>query len=182
MTGIEQGLVPISFAKTPSERAEEQRLLHVALSRAGLELRCSWARNRGRQRRPSPWLEIVEHLVASDRTRALRPPPDKRSGLAAAKAALNAHAPLTKADAQLLADLKEWRRNVARAHDLPAFTIFNDKTLTAIASVRPLTRAALLDVSGVGPAKLDRHGSDVIEIVQRHGITTQAPAAPALPQ
>ena len=186
VTGLEQGLVPISFAKTPPERAEEQRLLHVGLSRAGQELHCSWARQRGgRSRRPSPWLETVEAVIAGTRPSSLRTGLDKRSGLASAKAALRAGAsknsagiPLTKADAQLLADLKEWRRNVARAHDLPAFTIFNDRTLIAIATDRPMTRSALLDVNGVGPAKLDRHGQAVLDIVNRHGIANNPGSPP----
>lgn len=174
VTGLEQGLVPISFAKTPSERAEEQRLLHVALSRAGQALHCSWVRQRaGRNRKPSPWLETVEAVIAGKQPVGLRSVTDKKTGLAAAKQALkastvNAANALTKADAQLLADLKEWRRNVARAHDLPAFTIFNDRTLVAIAAARPTTRTALLDISGVGPAKLDRHGDEVLAIVGHH--------------
>ena len=172
VTGLEQGLVPISFAKTDAEKAEEQRLLHVALSRAGTELHCSWAQQRTRARRPSPWLDTVESIIAGRKARELRPPTDKRAALAGAKAALQARAPLTHADAQLLADLKEWRRNVARAHDLPAFTIFNDKTLTSIATDRPISRTSLLNISGVGPAKLDRHGDEVLAIVKRHAIVT----------
>ena len=46
VTGLERGLVPISWATTPGPRAEERRLLHVALSRAEDALHCSWARLR----------------------------------------------------------------------------------------------------------------------------------------
>ena len=46
VTGLERGLVPISWATTPTARAEERRLLHVALGRAEDGLHCSWARER----------------------------------------------------------------------------------------------------------------------------------------
>jgi DNA helicase-2/ATP-dependent DNA helicase PcrA len=64
VTGLEAGLVPISYATTDTTVAEERRLLHVALSRAHDELHLSWARRRafgGRAgtREPSPWLTAV---------------------------------------------------------------------------------------------------------------------------
>ena len=65
VTGLERGLVPISWAGTPDARAEERRLLHVALGRA--ETGCT-ARGRASERRaagdrarqPSPWLGELE--------------------------------------------------------------------------------------------------------------------------
>ena len=65
VTGLERGLVPISWAATPEGRAEERRLLHVALGRAEDWLHCSWARERtshGRRsaRQPSPWLAELQ--------------------------------------------------------------------------------------------------------------------------
>jgi len=68
VTGLERGLVPISWASTPAARAEERRLLHVALGRAEDTLRCSWARLRttaGRRsaRQPSPWLDDLELAI-----------------------------------------------------------------------------------------------------------------------
>ena len=69
VTGLERGLVPISWAGTPVARAEERRLLHVALGRAEDWVHCSWARERtahGRRaaRQPSPWLDELEHAIA----------------------------------------------------------------------------------------------------------------------
>jgi DNA helicase-2/ATP-dependent DNA helicase PcrA len=68
VTGLERGLVPISWASTPEARAEERRLLHVALGRAEDGLHCSWARERsshGRRspRQPSPWLAELEAAI-----------------------------------------------------------------------------------------------------------------------
>jgi DNA helicase-2/ATP-dependent DNA helicase PcrA len=68
VTGLERGLVPISWAASPAARAEERRLLHVALGRAEDWVQCSWARERtahGRTavRQPSPWLGELERAV-----------------------------------------------------------------------------------------------------------------------
>jgi DNA helicase-2/ATP-dependent DNA helicase PcrA len=70
VTGLERGLVPIAWATRPGDVEEERRLLHVACSRAGDELHCSWARARtvnGRvvSRQPSPWLGALEHAASS---------------------------------------------------------------------------------------------------------------------
>lgn len=65
VAGLEEGLVPIGRATTAASQAEERRLLYVALTRAGRELHCSWARIRtfgGRAvpRYPSPWLDCIQ--------------------------------------------------------------------------------------------------------------------------
>jgi ATP-dependent DNA helicase UvrD/PcrA len=92
--GLEQGLVPISWATTPEARAEERRLLHVALSRAENELRLSWARTRHARdktvpRHPSPWLGDLERVVRD----LPRQEVDPRAELAAVRATLDAAAP-----------------------------------------------------------------------------------------
>jgi DNA helicase II / ATP-dependent DNA helicase PcrA len=66
VTGLERGMVPISWSTSAAAQAEERRLLHVALSRAEDELHCSWARARSvgarrAPREPSPWLGLLEN-------------------------------------------------------------------------------------------------------------------------
>jgi DNA helicase-2/ATP-dependent DNA helicase PcrA len=75
VTGLERGFVPISWATSADARAEERRLLHVALTRAAEELHCSWARNRQMgtrriAREPSPYLARLEQTAAAYRGRA----------------------------------------------------------------------------------------------------------------
>ena len=168
VTGLETGLVPISYARTPAARAEEQRLLHVALSRAGTELHVSWARDRARPRKPSPWLDLIESAAAGDRAHELRPPPDRKAELRKTRAALH-NAAQPDADPRLLAELKEWRLQLARANGVPAYTIFTDRTLTEIAARKPATRSDLHAIHGVGDAKLERWADDVLEIVASRG-------------
>ncbi|HTK17804.1 MAG TPA: ATP-dependent helicase [Acidimicrobiia bacterium] len=78
VTGLERGLVPISWATTPSARAEERRLLHVALGRAEDWVHCSWARERtahGRRvpRQPTPWLAELELAAGGSRVEPVDP-------------------------------------------------------------------------------------------------------------
>ena len=69
-------------------------------------------------------------------------------------------------DPPLLAALKAWRLERARAASLPAYVIFSDKTLSAIAERRPAEPHQLLALPGVGPMKLTTYGSEVLEIVR----------------
>jgi len=62
VAGLSEGYLPISYAQTPAEIAEEKRLLYVALTRAGRELQLSWARKdsvSGRERAQSRFLSLL---------------------------------------------------------------------------------------------------------------------------
>ena len=65
-----------------------------------------------------------------------------------------------------LADrLREWRKQQAQTQGVPAFVVFNDKTLEALAALRPSTSEALLGVPGIGPAKLEAYGDELIDLI-----------------
>ena len=69
--------------------------------------------------------------------------------------------------------LRDWRRQVARQHGVPAYTVFHDSTLEEIARRRPGSTEELRAVSGVGAVKLERYGDAVLGVVQgaQPGIT-----------
>ncbi|MGR4868430.1 DNA helicase RecQ [Variovorax sp. LARHSF232] len=60
--------------------------------------------------------------------------------------------------------LKAWRSEVAREHNLPAYVIFHDATLAAIAERAPATLADLQGISGIGEKKLQAYGSEVLRV------------------
>lgn len=64
-----------------------------------------------------------------------------------------------------LETLKEWRRDVAKQKRIKAFRVFSDRTLEALAMAHPSTRDDLLDVSGVGPKKLDDYGDALFDLL-----------------
>ena len=85
-----------------------------------------------------------------------------RKGGAASRAAA------VPADAGLLAALRAWRLATAQQHGVPAFVIFHDATLAAIAGVLPARLSDLRGVSGIGEKKLERYGEDLLKIVREH--------------
>jgi superfamily II DNA helicase RecQ len=68
-------------------------------------------------------------------------------------------------DSVLMSRLKTWRMDQARAQGVPAFVVFNDRTLEAIASLRPSSEVALLEVPGIGPAKLEAYGDQLLDLL-----------------
>ncbi|GAB3481788.1 RecQ family ATP-dependent DNA helicase [Polaromonas eurypsychrophila] len=75
-----------------------------------------------------------------------------------AEASLNAGA------LERLTRLKAWRAEVAREHNLPAFVIFHDATLRAIAERAPQTLTDLEGISGIGVKKLEAYGQEVLRV------------------
>jgi superfamily II DNA helicase RecQ len=71
-------------------------------------------------------------------------------------------------DEPLYAALVDWRLKQSRAASAPAYVIFPNTTLAAIATARPRSTRALLDVPGVGPVKADRYGDAVLALVAEH--------------
>ena len=76
-----------------------------------------------------------------------------------------ATADLTGAEAELFEQLRAWRAATAKEQGVPAYVVFHDATLRAIATAAPTTIVALGKISGVGAAKLDRYGPGVLETV-----------------
>ncbi|MEI7785238.1 MAG: DNA helicase RecQ [Betaproteobacteria bacterium] len=75
-----------------------------------------------------------------------------------------AEASLNAAALERLQRLKAWRAEVAREHNLPAFLIFHDATLRAIAQRDPQQLQALEGISGMGTKKLQAYGADVLRV------------------
>ncbi len=61
--------------------------------------------------------------------------------------------------------LRAWRLEQARAQGVPAFVVFNDRTLEALAALRPSTETALIEVPGIGPAKLEAYGDQLLDLL-----------------
>ena len=165
LPGLEQGHLPVQQALKSSDLiAEERRLLYVGITRSRRRLILSHALERsgagsksGRKKR-SQFLDVIAPIERAsgaqrDGQRSARNP------LAAAQAI-----PADGQDA-LYERLKAWRLEVARADEMPAYVIFPNSTLAQIAKARPDAAAELAEVSGVGPAKLERYGDDVLRIV-----------------
>lgn len=86
------------------------------------------------------------------------------------RAAASSRRPAVKAmvseeDAPLLSALKAKRRAFAEAAKVPAYVIFNDRTLIEMAQTRPQTLDDMARISGVGAKKLERYGAAFLEVI-----------------
>jgi len=68
-------------------------------------------------------------------------------------------------DAELVERLRRWRLDTSRRLGVPAYIVFNDRTLEAIAASRPADERALLAVPGIGEKKLEAYGDEILSIV-----------------
>jgi DNA helicase II / ATP-dependent DNA helicase PcrA len=180
LAGIEHGFVPISHARTAAAKAEEARLLYVAMTRAQRELRISWARERTfaskvvERRRSSLLDPVIERQQAE-------PPPDEAAPRPAAEAAPDWRQRLAEQREVLarrraepeaevpveLAELRAWRDRAARAARVDPDAVLTDRALERIVDLAPADVAALGDIRGVGPVLANRFGDELLAIV--HG-------------
>jgi ATP-dependent DNA helicase RecQ len=61
--------------------------------------------------------------------------------------------------------LKAWRAEVARAHNLPAYVVFHDASLAEMARAHPLSLGELSRISGVGAKKLEAYGAEILRLM-----------------
>ncbi|WP_030772734.1 ATP-dependent DNA helicase UvrD2 [Streptomyces sp. NRRL F-2664] len=186
LVGLTDGMLPITYAKTDDQVEEERRLLYVGVTRARLHLTLSWALSRapgGRaSRRPSRFLNGLRPGSAAPGSRPgsaggeRAPRPRGRRGPVLCRVCGRT---LTEAgelklmrcedcpsdmDEGLYERLREWRAGQSKEQGLPAYCVFTDKTLMAIAEAAPTEAGELAMISGVGGRKLDRYGADVLAI------------------
>jgi DNA helicase-2/ATP-dependent DNA helicase PcrA len=177
LVGVTDGMIPITYAETPEQVEEERRLLYVGVTRARVHLAVTWAAARspgGRgSRRPSRFLDGL-HAARSGPPAAARG--GKRKGPAVCRVCGKPlTAPVARKlgrcedcpssyDEALFERLREWRTEQARTQSVPAYVVFTDATLVALAEARPATERALLAVPGVGRTKLERYGADVLAL------------------
>ncbi|MGD9582501.1 MAG: DNA helicase RecQ [Lysobacterales bacterium] len=82
------------------------------------------------------------------------------------KAGTSSGATLPAPAQDLLQRLRQWRARTASEHGVPAFVVFHDSTLDAIARQQPSDLAQLSTISGIGQAKLARYGADLLELLR----------------
>jgi DNA helicase-2/ATP-dependent DNA helicase PcrA len=150
LVGLVDGTVPITHATTPEQVDEERRLLYVGVTRARRHLALSWALARAaggrRSRRPSRFLDGIRPVTLAPE----RP--------AKAKRALS--------DDPVVQRLRDWRLQRSRDDGVPAYVVFDNKTLEEIAARAPSDRGELAAVPGIGPKKLDQYADEVLDLLR----------------
>jgi DNA helicase-2/ATP-dependent DNA helicase PcrA len=152
LVGLVEGVLPISYATTDAAVAEERRLLYVGVTRARRHLTLSWAKAREAGRRPRKPCRFLNGIAPAAEPE--RPARRKRGS-----------GPPADVDPALWEALRTWRADRSAEQKQPAFVVFTDATLAAIASRKPTTLQQLRSIPGVGSAKLERFGDDVLEVL-----------------
>lgn len=177
LVGLVDNTLPISHAIKAGEHQieEERRLFYVGITRAREHLHLSWALARqegGRKSRTRtrfldgivPELDIEKipaRTVRPKRCRVCGQPLDTP-----AEKVLGRHDDCPSgADEAVFETLRAWRSEVARENNVPAYLIFSDATLMAVAEAAPRDEPELLDVSGIGPVKAERFGADLLSLL-----------------
>jgi DNA helicase-2/ATP-dependent DNA helicase PcrA len=155
LPSLEEGILPIRQAKDDDAAlAEERRLLYVGITRARVHLALSWAQrreSRGRESRRQPSRFLLD----------LRPRPGTTVTTLPGPAAGG-----TSEDEARFEALKAWRLAKARERKVSAFIIATNETLLDIAHRRPATLAALARVKGMGPARLEAYGEEILAVLE----------------
>ena len=71
-------------------------------------------------------------------------------------------------DPELYGILKDLRKKIARAHELPPYVIFQDPSLEAMATTYPITLEELQNIQGVGAGKAKRYGTEFVKLIKKH--------------
>ncbi len=183
LVGLAEGTLPTTYAKTMEQVEEERRLLYVGITRAREWLWLSYATARspgGRARRPSRFLPQLDRSGGGERAggagparRAERRRPQVVScRICGATLLAGADRKLGRCptcpsdiDEELYERLREWRQRVAGAQKVPAYVVFTDATLTALAERKPGRTEELVAIAGIGPRKVGLYGDTVLALV-----------------
>ncbi|WP_026003000.1 HRDC domain-containing protein, partial [Rhodococcus sp. R1101] len=168
---------------TPPDEAgieEERRLLYVGVTRARVHLQLSWALSRTaggrRSRRRSRFLHglIPDSSPASKIAEPASPRKKRPQCRVCGKPLMGTTSTMlgrceacpSDLDENLLVALKEWRRERSKEMKVPAYVVFSDNTLVAIAEQQPRDDRALVAIPGIGAKKLEQYGADVLALVR----------------
>jgi ATP-dependent DNA helicase RecQ len=153
----------LSFRSNTAVRRMIERLEYAGfltprqLEHGGIVLDLT-AKGRAALEDPSATAEVVASIGARGRDRSA-----ERASTGNQK-----ESDVAEVDETLFGTLRTWRLEQAREQGVPAYVVFHNSHLRAIAARKPTTMEALLEVKGVGPRKLEKYGATVIKLIQEH--------------
>mgnify|MGYP000007452897 FL=1 len=111
--------------------------------------------------------ESAREVLKGQRSIQMRRPLRKKPSSARVSAA--PASPLSAADETLFQLLRKWRADTAREQSVPAYVILHDKTLRELAEVRPVSHGLLSTITGMGSAKIEHYGEELLDLIRNEG-------------
>ncbi|MFF1632821.1 DNA helicase RecQ [Leifsonia sp. NPDC058248] len=108
-------------------------------------------------------------VLSGDRTVMMRREPERPERASRSSRSASAAADLAPADQPLFEELRAWRAEQARTQGVPAYIVFGDATLRAIASARPASLGDLDGITGIGAKKREAYGEGLLAVVAAAG-------------
>ncbi len=112
--------------------------------------------------------DAAREVLKGQRTVQLRRPV-KRKSTSSRSTTRTPVSDLSAADEALFQLLRKWRADTAREQAVPAYVILHDKTLRELAEVRPTSHGLLASVSGMGSAKIEHYGAELLDLIRNEG-------------
>ena len=148
--GSEHPVMEIVDLAEYDKEEEERRLFYVAMSRAKESLYISYSG------------KSMTYFINDDMKKIIGNKADTKKIM---DKPVNISSKANTSSSDLFTRLKEWRKELSVKQNIPAFIIMHDKTLIEIAQAMPLSEEELENINGIGPAKIMKYGSDILDVV-----------------
>jgi DNA helicase-2/ATP-dependent DNA helicase PcrA len=155
---VSTGVLPHRLA---TDIEEERRVFHVGLTRGSSSVTVVAGDS------PSPFVAEMAREWTPSTVLAPTPIPEsrptRRQGPAPTRK--GAESPRSESAERAAAALREWRRERARTEAKPAYIYLTDETIEALASAMPSDMSRLAKIKGIGPAKLEAYGDEILALL-----------------
>jgi len=113
--------------------------------------------------------DAAREVLKGQRSVQLRRPAKRKGTSTSRSSSAVVHSDLSSADEALFQLLRGWRSDTAKEQAVPAYVILHDKTLRELAEVRPTSHGMLAGITGMGSAKIEHYGEELLTLIREAG-------------
>ncbi len=144
--GSEHPVIEMVKVDEYDKEEEERRVFYVSMSRAKNSLYLTYS-----GKKPTYFISTNMKKMIEEKEVKVQPKEKAEISIDQSK--------------DMIARLKDWRRELSKEHNVPAYVIMHDRTLVDIAQKRPQESAELEEIYGFGPTKITKYGEEILKIV-----------------
>jgi len=144
--GSEHPVIEMVKVDEYDKEEEERRVFYVSMSRAKNSLHLTYS-----GKKPTYFISTNMKKMIEEKEVKVQPKEKAEISIDQSK--------------DMIARLKDWRRELSKEHNVPAYVIMHDRTLVDIAQKRPQESTELEEIYGLGPTKITKYGEEILKIV-----------------